>query len=476
MRLGAAVSSGEAFFVTPRRELLVVDADLPEDPARAADVLSSFDLLMEAADRAGVPHLAVASGRPGHRHGYLVAGSGAQRARLERWCRERGLDVRTQGVRPPGAPHRLTAQMATELVDLTRAEVSHAVAVLTAPVDGDAVARLAADVCPLALPGRVLVAVRHGHAHAGYDSPSHARMALAVAVRARGGSLGLVEAILRDESTPLGATFRGRPVAWQRAELERIWGKAGQWIGAAGRRRDAGLDDVSAAARAWRWAGISGGSDLAVLEHLSRIAHRVRSRVVGAALVDVAVGAGISPDTARAAVRRLAAAGWLRVVSHETARTTRTYELRVPAGAAVAGPGGPPAEEDTVGDLGADLARRGALGKVTMRVARTITSSPGHTTATLSRALVMTGAAVRYHLRKLVAAGIVERGLRGWFPHGPSDVLAVLAQAFRVAGTRERQREQVERDRWVRAEARRAFVRLRRRTLAPPPGPPAAAA
>lgn len=457
-----AVRSGGAYFVTPRTDLLVIDVDLPDDPTKAGDVLASFDILMDGAARHGVAHLALPSGRPGHRHGYLVAGTGAGRARLERWCKTRGLDVRTHGVRPPGSPHRSGKGHVWE----AGYPLEHALAVLNSPVQAAATEQLAADLCPFTLPGRIQTAVRHGHARAGYASASHARMALAVAVRSNGGAAGLVDAILRDTSSPLGATFRAKPTGWQRSEVARVWAKAGVWIDAGG-RADAPthLERIAAAAEAWAWKGTAGGSDLAVLEELVRSAAAVPTTVVGASLGAIAVGAGVSTDTARAALLRLAVAGWVRVVAQETATTTRTYALLVPAGADTSGHGHIP-EREEFGDLGADVARHRGLGKITVRVARTVWRSPQISTPALARALAMAPATLRYHLRKLAGAGILTGDGHGWLVTTTRELVETLTTRLGVAGAKVRQVELIERARAVRASARATFARLRRSALA----------
>lgn len=475
MPLDRAIASGRAYFVSPRLELLVVDVDLPADPAAAADVLAAFDLLLQEAARAGVPHATVPSGRPGHHHGYLVTGTGPARGRLERWARERGLDVRTQGVRPPGSPHRRASVPAPWLPEPD--EVDAVVTALTHPADVEATSRLAARLCPVTLPGRVQTAVRRGYAHAGYATASHARMALAVAVRARGGTFGLLETILRDRTSPLGVTFRDRPSSWQRAELVRLWEKAGAWIATGGRPDPhAHLRRVAGAAAAWSWRGTAGGSDLAVLEELIRVGRRAGVRTVGAALADLAVGAGVSVDTARAATRRLAAAGWLHVVALETATTTRTYDLRVPAGADRSAGDADAPRVGSIGDLGADIARRGGMGKVTMRVARLLVERPGVSTAAVAETLAMTQGAARFHLRKLARATLAVRDGASWILTAGAARLRAAGERLGVAGTRERQLAAVACARRIRAAARARFVAahaaFRRARPGPPESPP----
>jgi hypothetical protein len=446
-----AVTTGGAFFVTPHPRLLVVDADPTDRPHRAADVAAALDLLLEAADRAGVPALAVESGRPGHRHAYLVTGTGTARAALERWCERSGLDVRTRGIRPPGTPHR-TLPTTAWCDHLT---VDHALATLTSPPDPAATARLAADLCPLTLPARVMTAVRKGHTAAGYATPSHARMALAVAVRARGGSPGLLRAILEDRTSPLGATYRSRPEQWRAAERARLWDKAGTWITTSDLvdHRDV-IDQVAAAAASAAWPGKGGASDLAVLEELLRVAARVGTSTPAAALGDLAVGAGVSRDTARAAVRRLHRAGWVRIAAPATPTCATTYQLTVPTGTHT--PTGPHTAQipprDTVGDLGHDAARWAALGKSTTRVLRHLGTTPV-TVADLATQVSMSAASVRHHLRKLAAHQLAARTGTGWVRQVPVDLVQV-AHRCGVAGARARQARELAAYRDLRRAAR----------------------
>jgi hypothetical protein len=444
LSLTEAVGSGQAYFVVPRADLLVVDADLPEDPTQAADRAAAFDLLVETADRAGVPHVVVASGRPGNRHAYLLVGPGRSRLMAEQWCRSRGLDVRDRGVRPPGAPHRDGRHAA---VAICPSDPQAVVAVLRGPVDEDAANRLARRLMPVELPARIRSALRHGHGAAGYDSPSHGRMALAVAIRARSGPRSLLEILLADRTSPLGQTYRARPARWQQQELGRLWDKAGRWLAdrPASSRGSAETHRWAAAVASSRWAGMAGGTDLAVAEALLAIAQRVGTTAVGVALADLAISAGISVDTARASVRRLMAAQWLTVVAEATPRTSRVYRLVVPAGAQadLEDPGPRFSDVPQVGDLGSDLARWSALGKVTMRVARTLAGAGDLDVPALAERLRMRPAALRHHLRKLARFDLVRRCGALWSASVTPQATAALEQDLGVAGRRERQREEL---------------------------------
>ena len=139
-----ALTSGRAYFVVPRAELMAIDVDLPSDPVRAADILASFDRLIDAAVKHGVSRLVLPSGRRGHSHGYFVVGTGPARTRLEHWCKSHGLDVRNQGIRPPGSPHRSGRGEAWT----HGSSVPAALAALRATVVDKAVQSLTAELCP----------------------------------------------------------------------------------------------------------------------------------------------------------------------------------------------------------------------------------------------------------------------------------------------------------------------------------------
>lgn len=465
--LAEAVASGSAYFVTPRADLMVVDVDLPDEGA--GDVLAAFDMLLDAARDARVPFFTTTSGRLGHAHGYFVVAPGDDRVRLERWCREQGLDVRTQGIRPPGAPHRSGVGPGSDC------DGPGALEVLRQVPERAHVRALARALCPVQLPGRARLALREGHERAGYASPSHARMALAVGVRARGGSLGLLEALLREDTNVLSRSFTGRPAGWQRAELARLWGKAELWLASHGTPEAQDTDGIVAAVARAPWPGTGGGVRLAVMETLLRRAGELRRLQVGLALGDIALGAGCSLDAARSAVNRLVADGWLRVLVPESASTTRVYGLQVPEGMQVEEQTSL-AEAGSVGDLGADAARSAALGKSSVRVMREVHVGGLLSAGEIASRLSMRVAAVRYHLRKLRDAALVRDDADGrWLFVGDAGRLARIAVASGTAGARGLAEAALARARELRAMARRTYAQLRRSRLAGPvPGAPPA--
>lgn len=91
---------GRSFFVDVRPEILPVDWDAPQDKPS-----NGFEVWASAVREAGVPLVVLASGQPGHRHGFAVVSEGPLRDRLERLAKGFGLDVR-RSIRPPLTPHR----------------------------------------------------------------------------------------------------------------------------------------------------------------------------------------------------------------------------------------------------------------------------------------------------------------------------------------------------------------------------------
>jgi hypothetical protein len=454
--LAVAVASGQAYFVTPRAELCVIDADLPPDPVVAAARRLAFDLLVETADRCGVPHAVVSSGRAQHTHAYLVLPPGNRRATVESWCRDRGLDIRDRGIRPPGAPHRDGVGRAELLTPTSPAAAAELLGKHPLP---DPVRRLAHALTPVVLPPRVRSVLRHGHGAAGYESPSHARMATAVAIRAQQGPRSLLTQLLADTTSPLGETFRARAGDWQIQEVSRLWEKAGTWLRV--RPSQSPVDDrlytFRAAVAGHRWRGLAGGTDLAVLEAFAVSGCRAGTLSVGMALSDLGIAAGVSRDTARSSVRRLLAEGWLLQVAAATVRTSRVYQLRIP-GEVQRTPGAVPLTAAVSGDLGADVARWRGLGKLTMRIARTVEGLGRAEVAQLTTLLGMTPGAVRYHLRKLARVGLAAATARCWVVRITAGAAERVSVELGVAGARDRQRLLVSEVRTQRAALLAGYV------------------
>jgi DNA-binding MarR family transcriptional regulator len=326
---------------------------------------------------------------------------------------------------------------------------------------------------------RMLRMLREGHQAAGYESPSHGRMALAVALAGRGHSVQFLEQALKAPGNALGETFRRRDPRWQGRELGRLWDAAlarvrGGWAQPA----ITGRPDALLRVRRWHhalsfapWQGKGGATDLAVAEAAARIAFACGGPDFTAGRMTLAVAAGVSESTAGRSLTRLTGRRWLRLIEAPTPNSAGRYRLTMPLGAdrrvpdsevpelgcgpvdpttglpAVAVHGAPEA------DLGADAARWAALGKSTMRVLRALASGPA-TVRELADRLLLTPNAVRIQLHKLARLDAAVREEGSW-RRGPA-TLEEIEERFGVSGRRERQAA-------AHAEVRRARAEIRER-------------
>ncbi len=123
----------------------------------------------------------------------------------------------------------------------------------------------------------------------------------------------------------------------------------------------------------------------------------------------------------------------------------------------------PLAFEVAGGDLGADMARWGALGKSAVRVLREAGRGP-KSAAAIAGALGVSVTTVRAHLRKLEAHGLVRAVDGIW--HVVSFVAAQVAERCGTAGKREQERARYAEIRRRRKEAWWAWRQVRARTRA----------
>lgn len=478
--IGDLADTDRAFAVPVRTGLLAVDVDVQGlTTADAQDRLAAAATLRDAALAAGVPVVVTSSGQARHQHLYLnvgdpaQAGSGeavAHRSLLD-WLTCRGLDPRP-AIRPPLAAHRLTGR--SELV--TPTDPANALAALTGPSPAGARDLLAAlGVQPLS--ERMRRVLRDGHRAGGYTSPSHARLAVAVAAHAAGLTPGWLQRQLTDPALALGVTFRARNRRWQDRELDRLWTKAQVRVRSGRRRpyqgRPDALEDLERFAGALTtvpWPGMGGATDLAVAEALAELGRRGGGPVFPAALATIAVEAGVSEATARRSLRRLQRTGWLRIVAAATPTQATVWRLHTPADVTTPTRPTVPARpaEGGGGELGEDLARwqgRGhrGLGKSTMRVLRALTvrSRQGDScqVAELAADLHASANSVRIHLWRLEAHGLAVRDGRRW-RRGSAET-ATVAEQLGVAGTGATQRAQVAARRAARARLREQWSQAR---------------
>jgi DNA-binding transcriptional ArsR family regulator len=442
--LDDAVEDDRAYVVTPKPEMLCVDLDLEGCDADEVNHRNqSFAHLRSVLDVAGVGYIVVASGRPGHRHLVAHVGRlpGHVRSALAGMLRDGGMDLRDRGIRPPLSPHRLGLPVCL----VTPQRPAAAVRRLARPAPPGTALTAALGVRPR-LSTRMRKLLREGHDACGYASPSHGRMALAVAATAAGLERGWLVSVLRDPANRLGDTFRAKPSSWQDREIDRLTRKAAQYI-ATGSATDAvrtadgrrSCEELTATIRQQPWPGAGGVSELAVLEALLTIGHKHGSTVVHASKRTIALASGLHHQTVTRALRRLAAKGWLRLDEPATPTTSAAWQVAVPDGIDVATERQvPTAGTDDDMDLSVDAGRRDAVGKSALRVWRTLDVTSGCTTNDLAARLGTSSSAVRRHLRNLTHHGMVMAVDDGWCRGTvPPDV---VAHRCGTAGARNRQR------------------------------------
>lgn len=456
----AFAEAGACIATTAADHLVAVDIDQPDDHALVHAVAT-------AARNAGLGAVTVNSGRPGHQHLWINTGNQhATRQHLTSLFRQHGWDVRTV-IRPPGIPHRTGTAAATNPADTTTVineltntrtatalQAANATAAIThlLPATATATAAAGADArrdAPDTQPNQTTTSrqhelpygtgqrrwpnlaasvwrtITHGHANR-YRSPSEARAAVAVAVIAAGGTRDHLWHIYTNPRWPIGATFRNRPERWQHEETDRLATKARHWLN----QRHQTVATWLQTAHTHRWAGTSGATDLAVIEHLARNA---TGPTVAGSAGTVAAGAAITPRTARRSLQRLVDAGWLARARAGTATRATLWKLTTPTttrpdtsepdlvNATTPTPTVPQAVADlgyittldSLGDLGRDAGRRRSIGKAALRVLRLIADGTNTHTELAERIGVGTST-IRRHLYRLRDNNLISRTSHGW--------------------------------------------------------------
>ena len=363
-----------------------LDAHRPGQRAAAA---ADADRLGQLLRQVGIAHVVCASGPSGGRHVWVALDHGApagQVASLARLARHvlPTLDIAplsnpaTGCLRPPGSPHRdggASVVLAGDVAALSAPATSaQQVGALHAAVAALVEPRAAAAVDGEAAGGAVVVD-EHGHPHlpgprrplpaaaaaaaaaCGIDASATAFSVLLGAARARwryGDVAALAETApglehLRTLRCDNGTERRARPAHGPHSRavvLARQWARAVETVAASARRGgddptfDARAGAVAAAVRAVResagacparWAGGGGPADLRALEVLGQLAVQgvsVQVEVASRRLGDLA---GFSHETARTALGRLAADGWIRCVRPAAGRAAPVWTFPPPA-------------------------------------------------------------------------------------------------------------------------------------------------
>jgi len=471
--------------------LLAFDFDAGKgDPAADAAVLCGW------LDQAQLPHVLACSGPSGGRHVWLAlaeplgAGTVDVLARLVR-ARLPSLDIAplanavTGCVRPPGAPHRaggVSRVLAGDLATLTAPVVTAAgVGRLleqlaaghrpepAAPVDPaarlptDRAGRLYLPGVRRELPPASAAALAGDPAGTGdpaaADASAVLRRVLAGAVAARwrcadvaalaavaGRSPGLEH--VRSQGQGPGAPRRVRSPAESRAVLSRQWDRAVRWVAAHPRAaaeqdptfepRAAALAAVVEAVQAradaapGRWAGPGGPADRRVLDAICVLSLQAMSAPVEADIRRLGLLCGIGRETARTALLRLAAGGW--VARHASADGPRAAVWILCQGLSTVTdvPGRSQADPRPPGAGSAERIRwigllrprlaavahdvftpAGGLGHATGQLYATLTSQPA-SIGQLSHRLGCTADETGYRLGLLRAARLARRTPAGW--------------------------------------------------------------
>lgn len=452
------VEQGVPFAVEVRDGVFAVDCDLDHNGFQRE---LHFAALLRGFESARVPFVVAASGRPGHRHLLARLNTGPDYDGLVDWTRAGGLDVR-KTIRPPLSPHRSGLPVAllppvsqedesqpyerqgigTHVIGCNSEhsgnqrvstnvgiyrQVALAVQALSCPHDPGRILRAVGSNGLSRRMGRV---VQEGHQAGGYASASEARMGLTVAARARGLSPAYIGRLLTNPANAIGSTFRERPASWQQHELSRMWEKAGVYL-SVGRNTATPEGNLPLtgemyllALRSVTWRGMAGSTDLALAEGIGRRSSGSCAQRVLLPLTEAAVLAGVSLATARRSLRRLCAGGWLRLVEAPSPTHASVFALSLPPG--VSRPEATTTDDkhadvnseavptdDSIQDLGSDVARWGALGKSATRVLRELLPGPA-TAPDLARQLGVSVSTIMSHLRRLAACGAVVRAGRMW--------------------------------------------------------------
>ena len=358
-------------------------------PGQRAAAAADAERLAELLDSVGIAHVVCASGPSGGRHVWVALDHGApagQVASLARLARHvlPTLDIAplsnpaTGCLRPPGSPHRdggASVVLAGDVAALSAPSTSaQQVGALHAAVAALVEPRAAAAVDGEAAGGAVVLD-EHGHPHlpgprrplpaaaaaaaaaCGIDASATAFSVLLGAARARWrhaevaalavAAPGLEH--LRTLRCDNGTVRRARPAhgPHRRAVvLARQWERAVEAVAASPRRGgedltfDARAGAVAAAVRAvreraeansTRWADGGGPADFRALQVLGQLALQGVSVEVEVASRRLGDLAGFSHETARTALARLAADGWIVCVRPAAGRAAPVWTFPPPA-------------------------------------------------------------------------------------------------------------------------------------------------
>lgn len=353
-----AAASGRAFAVTPRYDVLAIDADTPTAAAEVRAIVADL-----AAAGAGVvtdtEHHAAASptspvviaypsGGPDRWHLWAVGLDPRRRGDLAHRAHAAGADVRAGGwyqpapqpLRPPGAPHRTGTP--------SPLDVEHLAAALAALDARQAVERpvehhraswrrlLRYGTLPKGHDDRASTRAEHRPEGQRIDG-SQVAWLIALGAHRDGWTFDTYRDALADSRNVGGVGYRDRlaeHLAGSRTEHPDEWLRHRVWAKAAELAADspaftcpedaaAFLTDVAAVAAGATWPGTGGATDRLTLAAVLAKAERQGSVVVSMSARELADLIGVGRGTASNSLRRLAASGWLRRLRAGRGVTTR---------------------------------------------------------------------------------------------------------------------------------------------------------
>jgi hypothetical protein len=438
-----------------RTRLLVLDIDAKRVSAPAAATQTAeIEFLL---DYVGVRHVTARSGPGGGRHVFVpftepLAASAVRAfaaAFAARWsCVDISplANTATGAVRPPGSPHRLGGS--SQLVG----DVDAALGVFDDPNDVVVLGELAAalDVDERVLRRRTLPLspalykmLRTGAGIERYESMSEVVMALATSVISRGHDPVWLVRQLSDSRNEVSRRLSGhrrrdgstRDVA---AMVAGAVGAARRFVAEHppisthddAREVLAAITDI---ADRRRWVGRCGLTDRAVLAAHLAVASRCASVSYNASQRQVAELASVhSRSTVEASQRRLAAAGWLRLICAGSGLESSTWRISMPR------PNGdvelPRPVPATL--IGHRLFAWRQLGKAAARICEALTAGPADAAEIAERTGLHPGT-VRRSLARLsqLEHPVVARAASRWqLRAGVDELVAVVDAASAAAG------------------------------------------
>lgn len=232
---------------------------------------------------------------------------------------------------------------------------------------------------------------------------------------------------------PLGSFMRRWPKRDAQRELQNAWRLAERRLRENRAQIEPHLEQLRRAS-AQPWTGQSGGSDLAVLQAIERLARRYGRLPVVAPVGEVAVIAGVARTTARRSLRRLCHDGWLVQVKGHTQTMAATYDLG-PMVSVVVSTTAPVQVE-----LGCEAARRSGVGRAKVRLWSLLVETP-QTTNSLAHQLGRAPGTIRRQLGQLAQHDLAERRGGGW-SQGPA-TLEEVADRLGLKGVEARERDRL---------------------------------